>query len=83
MAEKFTVYSFQLRPDDFTRFVGGFDDDDDIESYSEEEYSNVFSFVEKQNPSDMVGDVEMPEDDEGIFSIPEEEVDIFNLETEL
>ncbi len=82
MAEKFTVYAFQLRPDDFTRFAGGFDEDEP-ESYSEEEYSDVFSFVEKQNPSDMAGDVEMPEEDEGIFSIAEEDDNIFNLETEL
>jgi hypothetical protein len=90
MAEKFTVYAFQLRPDDFTRFVGGFDED--TESYSEEEFSNIFGGeIEKQNISDMAADVQ----DDEVFSIdrredentPYEElynddIDIFNVEDE-
>ncbi len=80
MAEKFTVYSFQLRPDDFTRFVGG---DDEPESYSEEEYADVFAVggLEKQDLN-IAADVELPEEEEGVFTIEDEE-DIFNLETEL
>lgn len=40
MAEAFTVYSFQLRPDDFTKFYGaGYSDDED--TYSEKEEKNI------------------------------------------
>jgi hypothetical protein len=78
MAEKFTVYSFQLRPDDFTRFTGGVESDS--ESYSEDEYSNIFGGIEKQDITNMAADIS----EEPIFVIdPDEEVDIFNLETEL
>ena len=35
MAESFTVYSFQLRADDYTKFVGSYDIESDEETYSE------------------------------------------------
>lgn len=60
MGERFTVYSFQLRPDDYTRFVGGYDSD--VESYSEEE----FGAVEKD---EKVINEDNHEDDEGIFTV--------------
>jgi hypothetical protein len=99
MAEKFTVYSFQLRPDDYTRFAGGFDDD--AESYSEEEYTNV-----DENVEENVFDIDGAGEEEDIFNVDGgiekqnmndmaadvddaeifdigSEEDIFNLETEL
>jgi hypothetical protein len=67
MAEKFTVYSFQLRPDDYTRFAGGFYDD--AESYSEEEYSNV---------DENVFDIDGAKED--VFDIDGGDEDIFNVD---
>lgn len=40
MAEKFTVYSFQLRPDDFTKFVGAEDTD-----YHETNSEDIFELM--------------------------------------
>ena len=76
MAERFTVYSFQLRPDDYVRFVGGFESDEE-ETYSEEEFSGIFGgYLEKQH--DMANDMDAL--DESIFDIEPEEEDIFNIE---
>ena len=95
MAEKFTVYHFQLRPDDFTRFIGAGEDD----TYSEEEYSqmkeeeeNIFNVPEDESiPLDVFGSAEDKPDftkdvdySEEVFDTqPEEEGEIFNIEEEI
>ena len=98
MAERNTVYSFQLYGDQLkfmndyffgkgeeTQFYGGYESDDEPETYSEEEFS-AFSGViggdlEKQNPSDMANDMDALDSD--VFDIVGEDEEIFNIETEI
>lgn len=95
MAENFTVYSFQLRPDDFTRFYGsGYDDADENENesetdtYSEEEFGNkVFAFqggfekhIDVPVTDPSIDDTEFnPTFDESVFETPEPTDNIFDI----
>ena len=97
MAEKFTVYSFQLRPDDYVQFTGGYEEDDEEDTYSSDEYADVFGGVEKQDLTSMTNDMEKldNEENEDIFNVEEDvkedifnidedvEEDIFNIESEI
>lgn len=79
MAENFTVYSFQLRADDYTKFVGAGDTEyDDAETNSEEDFGSMFGGVEKQDMTNMAAD---PPEVDDLFDI-EEEVPIFDIEEE-
>jgi len=91
MAENFTVYSFQLRPDDFTKFQGGVEGEDDTyyddeirdQTFSEDEYSgnnnnlDIFSLggLEKQ-------DMTNPGSDTGMDDTEFNPSEVFNLEEE-
>lgn len=91
MAERNTVYSFQLYGDQLkfmndyffgkgeeTQFYGGHDSDD-AETYSEEEFSAFGGVIggdlEKQNPSDMANDMDALDNDDSVFDIGGESVE--------
>jgi hypothetical protein len=77
MAENFTVYSFQLRADDYTKFVGAGDTEyDDVETNSEEDFGSYFGGVEKQDMTSMAAD--QAETDE-LFDIVDDEPVIFDI----